>query len=43
MGLAPLVVKSIAEIIKQINGAGVSTISVEQNARMALPLRKVHP
>ena len=38
LGLAPLVVKSIAEIIKQINGAGVSIILVEQNARMALRL-----
>ena len=38
LGLAPLVVKSIAQIIKQINGAGVSIILVEQNARMALRL-----
>ena len=38
LGLAPLVVKSIAVIIKQINGAGVSIILVEQNARMALNL-----
>lgn len=38
LGLAPLVVKGIAEIIKQINGAGVSIILVEQNARMALRL-----
>jgi branched-chain amino acid transport system ATP-binding protein len=38
LGLAPLVVKSIAEIIKQISGAGVSIILVEQNARMALRL-----
>jgi branched-chain amino acid transport system ATP-binding protein len=38
LGLAPLVVKSIAVIIKQINGAGVSIILVEQNARMALRL-----
>ena len=38
LGLAPLVVKSIAMIIKQINGAGVSIILVEQNARMALRL-----
>jgi branched-chain amino acid transport system ATP-binding protein len=38
LGLAPLVVKSIAEIIKQINGAGVSILLVEQNARMALRL-----
>ena len=38
LGLAPLVVKGIAEIIKQISGAGVSIILVEQNARMALRL-----
>ena len=38
LGLAPLVVKTIAGIIKQINGAGVSIILVEQNARMALRL-----
>ena len=38
LGLAPLVVKGIALIIKQINGAGVSIILVEQNARMALRL-----
>ena len=38
LGLAPLVVRSIAVIIKQINGAGVSIILVEQNARMALRL-----
>jgi branched-chain amino acid transport system ATP-binding protein len=38
LGLAPLVVKSIAEIIKQISGAGMSIILVEQNARMALRL-----
>jgi branched-chain amino acid transport system ATP-binding protein len=38
LGLAPLVVKGIAGIIKQISGAGVSIILVEQNARMALRL-----
>ena len=38
LGLAPLIVKNIAVIIKQINGAGVSIILVEQNARMALRL-----
>ncbi|HSR12846.1 MAG TPA: ABC transporter ATP-binding protein, partial [Thermodesulfobacteriota bacterium] len=36
LGLAPLVVKSIAEIVGQIHRAGVSIILVEQNARMAL-------
>ncbi len=38
LGLAPLIVKTIAGIIKQINGAGVSIVLVEQNARMALRL-----
>ena len=38
LGVAPLVVKSIAEIIRQINQDGVSVILVEQNARMALRL-----
>jgi branched-chain amino acid transport system ATP-binding protein len=38
LGLAPLVVKGIAGIIRQISGAGVSIILVEQNARMALRL-----
>jgi branched-chain amino acid transport system ATP-binding protein len=38
LGLAPLIVKSIATIIQQINGAGVAIILVEQNARMALRL-----
>ena len=38
LGLAPLVVKSIAGIIRQISGGGVSIILVEQNARMALRL-----
>jgi len=38
LGLAPLVVKEIAEITRQINSEGVSIILVEQNARMALGL-----
>ncbi|MBI4589867.1 MAG: ABC transporter ATP-binding protein [Candidatus Rokubacteria bacterium] len=38
LGLAPLVVASIASIIKEINGEGVSIVLVEQNARMALRL-----
>ncbi len=38
LGLAPLVVKGIAEIIRQINSARVSIILVEQNARVALRL-----
>jgi len=38
LGLAPLIVKGIAEIIKQINSSGVSILLVEQNSRMALRL-----
>ena len=38
LGLAPLIVKEIAEIIKQINSNGVSVLLVEQNSRMALRL-----
>lgn len=38
LGLAPLIVKEIAEIIKQINSSGVSILLVEQNSRMALRL-----
>ena len=38
LGLAPLVVREIANIIRHINSEGVSIILVEQNARMALNL-----
>ena len=38
LGLAPLVVKSIFEIIKEINKAGVSVLLIEQNANMALKI-----
>lgn len=38
LGLAPLVVKEIAKIIKDINRRGVSIILVEQNANLALRL-----
>jgi branched-chain amino acid transport system ATP-binding protein len=38
MGLAPKVVKTIFEIIQEINGQGVTVLIVEQNARMALRL-----
>jgi branched-chain amino acid transport system ATP-binding protein len=38
MGLAPKVVRTIFEIIREINGQGVSVLIVEQNARMALRL-----
>ena len=36
LGLAPLVVKDIFEIIKRINGDGVTVLLIEQNANAAL-------
>lgn len=36
LGLAPLVVKSIFEIIKTINSRGITVLLIEQNANMAL-------
>jgi len=36
LGLAPLVVKGIFDIIKQINKQGVTILLIEQNANMAL-------
>ena len=36
LGLAPLVVKGIFEIIKEINQQGVTVLLIEQNANMAL-------
>ncbi len=38
LGLAPILVKSIFETIKQINESGVTVLLVEQNARAALKL-----
>lgn len=38
MGLAPLLVKEIFEIIKDINKAGTTILLVEQNAKMALSI-----
>lgn len=40
LGLAPIVVKSIFEVIKQIEKSGVSLLLVEQNVRAALRLAK---
>ncbi len=37
-GLAPLIVKHLAEIIREINRRGVTILLVEQNALMALEL-----
>jgi branched-chain amino acid transport system ATP-binding protein len=38
LGLAPLLVKSIFETVKNINSSGVTVVLVEQNARAALKL-----
>jgi branched-chain amino acid transport system ATP-binding protein len=38
LGLAPLVVKKIFEVIAELNQQGVTILLVEQNARMALKL-----
>lgn len=36
MGLAPIVVERLSEVIKDINGRGVSILLVEQNVQLAL-------
>ena len=36
MGLAPLMVEKIFEIIRSINAQGVAILLIEQNARLAL-------
>ena len=38
MGLAPLFVERIFEIIKQVNDRGISVFVVEQNANVALSI-----
>jgi branched-chain amino acid transport system ATP-binding protein len=38
LGLAPLVVADIFEVLRQVNAAGVTVLLAEQNARMALEL-----
>jgi branched-chain amino acid transport system ATP-binding protein len=38
LGLAPLIVHKIFEVIRQLNREGVTVLLVEQNARMALKL-----
>ncbi len=40
LGLAPLIVKSIFKVIKQINASGVGILLVEQNVRAALGLAR---
>ena len=41
LGLAPLVVKGIFDIIKEINRMGVTVLLIEQNANMALKIADV--
>ena len=36
LGLAPIIVKNIFDIIKEINSEGVTILLIEQNANMAL-------
>jgi branched-chain amino acid transport system ATP-binding protein len=38
MGLAPLLVQQIFDIVKELNDAGTTILLVEQNARMALSI-----
>lgn len=38
MGLAPLLVREIFDIIKEINADGTTVLLVEQNANMALSI-----
>ncbi len=38
MGLAPLLVEQVFEIIKELNGSGTTILLVEQNASMALSI-----
>lgn len=38
LGLAPLLVRSLSQVIRQINKSGVTLLLVEQNVRMALAL-----
>ena len=40
MGLAPLIVREIFEVIKQLNEAGTTILLVEQNAKAALNVAK---
>lgn len=40
LGLAPKMVASVAELIREINGDGMSVLLVEQNTHMALQLAK---
>ena len=41
LGLAPLVVQQIFEIIREINRQGVTVLLIEQNANMALKVADI--
>ena len=41
LGLAPIVVKGIFDIIQEINRQGVTVLLIEQNANMALKIADV--
>jgi branched-chain amino acid transport system ATP-binding protein len=41
LGLAPLIVKDIFNIIKTINGEGITVLLIEQNANMALKIADI--
>ena len=41
LGLAPLIIKDIFEIIKEIRKQGVTVLLIEQNANMALKIADV--
>ena len=41
LGLAPIIVKGIFDIIKEINRMGVTVLLIEQNANMALKIADV--
>ena len=43
MGLAPVIVKQVFRIIKQINAAGTTILLIEQNARQALGMLTLNP
>ena len=41
LGLAPIIVKGIFDIIKEVNRMGVTVLLIEQNANMALKIADV--
>ena len=42
MGLSPIFVNEIFDIIKEVSEGGTTVLLVEQNAKKALPLRTEH-